>query len=80
MMDEHSRDVGVDGTAEQHRLLRHDDHVAVQPARVDGADVHSVDAHTAAVHVVEALQQAQHRGLAYITSCICTLQRVTCIN
>ena len=58
------RDVAEDGATEQHRFLGHNDHISMQPARVNRSDVNSINADSAAGDVVKALQQAQHRGFA----------------
>jgi len=58
------RDVPADAAGEEHRLLRDETHLLPQPAHVGGADVGAVEAHLAAVDVVEALEQSDHRALA----------------
>jgi len=50
------RDVAEDGAAEQHGFLGHNHHISVQPAWVNGRDIHAVDADRARGDVVEALQ------------------------
>ena len=58
-------DVLHDARGEQNRLLVDEsDHVAAQPARIQRADVDSVDCYPALVDVVEAFQQAGHGRLA----------------
>ena len=57
-------DVAADRAAEEKRILQHDAEAAAQVAEVHFFHVDAVDADCALLHVVEAQQQRNERGLA----------------
>ena len=57
-------DVLLDRAGEQERILQHDAEAAAQIVEIHVADVDAVDADRALLHVVEAQQQRDDRGLA----------------
>merc|ERR1711985_16703 len=57
-------DVLLDRHGEEHRLLRDEPNLVTEPLRVKRKDVHPVDHDAAALHIVEALEEADERRLA----------------
>ena len=65
-------DIRVDAPGEEHRLLRDDGDVPMDPARIQVLDILAIDQNASFSHVIEALQQAEDRRLARARStCDC---------
>ena len=56
--------ISLDRAGEQERILQHHAEAAAQLGEVHLLDVHAIDADRAFLHVVEAQQQRDDRGLA----------------